>query len=137
MAVALRARLVARSLSPLLPSLRVGALLRWRRAAWGIDADPHLQLGLYHRDLGNRAQLDLPLWVRFALGCRVAGWVRSGVRGELAVVADDLSIPLGLGAAARLGPVDVGVEGAFVRLLGPLNNVAERDLVLFARWRRD
>jgi hypothetical protein len=135
LAVAARLRLVARSFAPLRPSLRPGALLRWRRGAVAVEADPYVQLGLANRDQGNRDQLAVPLWLRFQLGCRAAGWVQTGVRGELAGFAEKYAIPLALGAAVRLGPVDVGAEVGAPALLGPQNQLRDRSAYVFVRWR--
>lgn len=124
--VALRARFVNASFAPWKPSLRLGALARWRRGAWAVEADPQLQLGLVNTDEGNRSALDAPVWVRFQLGCRAEGWVRTGVRGELAGFTDKAAIAVGLGGEVHLGHVDVGAELAFPSLLGPQNQFRTR-----------
>jgi hypothetical protein len=135
LAVAARTRLVARSFAdPFKPSVRPGVLARWRRGAFAIEADPHLQIGLANRDQGNRDQLSLPLWFRFQLGCRAAGYVHTGARGELIGFDEKLDVPFALGAAVRAGPIDVGVEAGFAALLGPQNQLAERMAYVFARW---
>jgi hypothetical protein len=134
LAVAARARLAARSFDPWKPSLRPGVRVRWRRGPLALEADPHLQLGLANRDRGNRDQLSLPLWVRFQLGCRAAGWVHTGVRGEVAGFSEKYEIPLAVGAAVRVGPVDVGAEVGFPALLGPQNVVGGRSAYLYVEW---
>lgn len=129
--VAVRARLVASSFSPWKPSLRLGALARWTRGAWAIEGDPNLQLGLANRDHGNRSQLDLPLWVRFQLGCHAEGWVRTGARAELAGFFEKVAIPVGVGGAVHRRGVAVGFEVAFPELLGPQNQFRTRDAYLY------
>ncbi len=118
--VSLRARFV-QSWEPWRPSIRLGALVRARRGAWAIEGDPHVQVGLANTDLGNRAQLDVPLWLRFH-----GAWVRTGARGELSGFTEKVAIPLGLGGVVHAGRLDVGAEVAFPRLLGPQNEFRTR-----------
>jgi hypothetical protein len=136
LAIAARTRLALRAFSPAKPSLRPGALIRWRRGAVALEADPHLQLGLAHRDQGNRDQLAVPLWLRFQLGCRAAGWVQTGVRGELAGFSEKYEIPLAVGVAVRVGPVDVGAELGAPAVLGPQNELRDRSAYVFVEWAR-
>jgi hypothetical protein len=129
---ALRARLVHASFAPWKPSLRLGGTVRARRGAWTLEGDPHLGLGLYHTDAGNRATLELPAWIRFQLGCRAEGWIRTGVRGELAGFTEKAAIAVGLGGEVHLGRgVDVGAEVAFPSLLGPQNQFRTRSAFVY------
>lgn len=123
---AIRARFVSSSFSPWKPSLRLGALARWRRGAWAVESDPQLAFGLWNTDQGNRATLELPVWVRFQLGCRAEGWIRTGARGELDGFTEKVAIAVGLGGEVHAGPVDVGAEVAFPTLFGPQNQFRSR-----------
>ncbi len=119
---AARVRLVTRRWDPWLPSARVGALVRWQRGRVAIVADPQLQIGLLHTDLGNRAQLNVPLWIYVQPTCRWAPYLRTGVRGELAVFGDDWGVPAALGVRVAITPeVDLAAEAGLVRAGGPLN----------------
>jgi len=118
--VSLRARFV-QSWDPWRPSLRVGALARWRRGPWAVEGDPHVQLGLANTELGNRAQLDVPVWLRFH-----GAWLRTGARGELSGFLEKVAIPIGVGGVVHVGRLDLGVEVAFPRLLGPQNEFRSR-----------
>ena len=134
---AAHARLVVRRWSPWLPSARLGALVRWQRGRFAITADPYVQLGLLHRDLGNRAQVQLPLWLAVQPARGVALTLRTGVGGEVAVLGDAWGVPVGLGARVAITPrIDVAAEAAFVRLLGPLDEGKLRVgwLAVDVRW---
>lgn len=133
--VALRARFVNASFAPWKPSLRLGALARWRRGAVAVEADPQLQLGLADTDQGNRSQLDVPVWLRFQLGCHAAGWVRTGARGELSGFLDKVAIVVGVGGAVQVHRFEVGAEVAFPTLLGPQNQVRTRSGFLYVSTR--
>jgi hypothetical protein len=117
--------------------VRPGARLVWRREPWAIEGDPHLQIGLASRDQGNRDQLSLPVWLRAQLGCRASIWIHTGARGELDGFFEKLAIPLGVGVAARVGPVDVGAEAGFPVLLGPQNHFTSRQAWLWVGWATD
>jgi hypothetical protein len=135
-AVAARARLVASSYDPLKPSLRAGALVRLRRGPAAAVLDPHIVIGLAHRDRGNRDQLNLPLVGQLQLGARAAVTFRTGVRGELATFGDAFAVPVGAGVQVSPSPAwDIGLEAAFAKLLGPQNTFKERHLAVFVTFR--
>lgn len=134
---AARVRLVTRRWTPWLPSVRLGALARWRRGRVAITSDPQLQLGLDHLDEGNRAQVNVPLWIAIAPTCRSQVYLRTGVYGELAVFGDAWSVPATLGAKVAVSThIDVAAELGFVRLGGPLDEGKLRVawLSVAARW---
>lgn len=136
-AAAAHVRLVTRRWSPWLPSLRIGALLRWRHGRFAVIADPFVQLGLLHRDQGNRAILDLPVWLAVQPTCRWEAYVRTGVQGEWAVFRDAWQVPLALGVRVAVSRrVDVAAEAGFERLGGPLNDAKPRAgwLGVDVRW---
>jgi hypothetical protein len=135
--VAARSRFIIRSFDPWRPRLGLGAVARWSRSRFGITADPSLSLGLASRERGNRAALDVPLWLAVQPTCRWAVHLRTGVHGTLATFGDAYEIPVGLGVTAvPHRRVDVAVEAAFQRLLGPLNDVKSRAmwLAVTVRW---
>ena len=134
---AARVRLVTRRWSPWLPSMRVGALARWQRGRFAITGDPQLQLGLDNTDLGNRAQVNVPLWLAVAPTCRSEVYLRTGVYGELAVFGDAWSVPAMAGAKVAVSThIDVAAELGFERLGGPLDEGKLRVawLSVAARW---
>jgi hypothetical protein len=136
-AAAAHVRLVARRWSPWLPSLRLGAVLRWRRGRFAVVADPYVQLGLLHRDQGNRAILDLPVWLAVQPTCRWEAYLRTGARGEWAVFRDAWQVPVAVGVKARVSDrVDVAAEAGFEQLGGPLNTAKPRAgwLGVDVRW---
>jgi hypothetical protein len=135
--VAARVRLVTRRWSPWLPSARLGALARWQRGRFAITGDPQLQLGLDHTDQGNRAQVNVPLWLAVAPTCRSEVYLRTGVYGELAVFGDVWSVPALAGARVAVTThIDVAAEIGFQRLAGPLDEGKLRVawLSVAARW---
>jgi hypothetical protein len=135
-AVAARARLVAASYSPLLPSLRLGALVRLRRGRTALLLDPHLVIGLANRDRGNRDQLNLPVRGQLLLGSRVLLAFGTGVRGELAVLRDAFAVPVAMGVEVSPAPAwDLGLEVGFPRLLGPQNTFKERHVTFYVTYR--
>jgi hypothetical protein len=132
---AARLRVVARSFAPFKPSARLGAVVRARRGAWAIEADPHVQTSLGNRALGNRDQVSLPVWLRFQLGCRAAGWVFTGARGEIAGLREKVVVPIGAGVVVGLGAVDVAIEAGLPAALGPQNQSKPRMAWLTVGWR--
>ena len=121
LSAAARVRLVMASFDPWKPQLRLGAVGRWTRGRWAIVADPHLALGLIHRDLGNRAFVNVPVWVVVQPTCRWAIHARTGIRETLAVFGDTYAVPLGVGVtAAATRHIDVAVEAGYARLIGAL-----------------
>lgn len=135
-AVAARARLVAASYSPLLPSLRLGALVRLRRGRTALLLDPHLVIGLANRDRGNRDQLNLPVRGQLLLGSRVLLAFGTGVRGELAVLRDAFAVPVAMGVEVSTARAwDFGLEVGFPRLLGPQNTFKERHVTFYVTYR--
>ncbi|MCE9577315.1 MAG: hypothetical protein K8W52_29470 [Deltaproteobacteria bacterium] len=136
-ALAAHGRALVRRFDPLLPSVRVGALARWRRGAFEVASDPYLQLGLWHRDRGNRAVIGVPLWLAVAPTCRWALYLHTGVRGEVAVFGDAWAVPIAVGTRVAVTPrVDVSAEGGFERLGGPLNtgNLRSAWIAVDLRW---
>jgi hypothetical protein len=134
---AARSRFIVRSFDPWRPRLGLGAVTRWSRGRLAITADPSLSLGLASRDRGNRAALDVPLWLAVQPTGRWAIHLRTGVHGTIATFGDTYEIPAGLGiTAAAHREVDIAVEATFQRLLGPLNDVKTRSMwvAVTARW---
>lgn len=119
---AARVRLVTRRWSPWLPSARIGALARWQRGRFAVTSDPQLQIGLDNTDRGNRAQLNVPLWLAVQPADHVAIYFRTGVSAELAVFGDAWGVPAVAGVRVAITPrIDVAAEGGFARAGGPLN----------------
>jgi hypothetical protein len=137
LSAALRGRFITRSFDPWKPRLGLGALARWQRGRFAITSDPSLSLGLLNRDRGNRAALDLPLWLAAQPTRRWAVHLRSGVRGTLATFGDTYEIPVAIGTTVsphRL--VDISVEGGLRRALGALNDYKIRSMwvAVTLRW---
>ena len=136
--VALRARLVARSLEPFKPSARLGALVRVGGAGGRLSllADPHVSLGLANQDQGNRDAIALPLVGQLQLGRRVALELITGVRGELDGFEEKLAVPIAFGVVITpTAAVDVGLEAGWNKLLGPQNTFKQRHAALFVTYR--
>lgn len=129
-ALAARARLVARSLEPFKPSLRLGALLRVGRGA-SLLLDPHVSLALAAADLGNRDFVSLPVRGQLDLGSRLTVELVTGVRGELVGFSEKLAIPVGAGLAVAVADgVDIAAFAGFPKLLGPQNSFKQRHAAL-------
>jgi hypothetical protein len=134
---AARVRLVTRRWSPWLPSVRIGALVRWQRGRVAVVSDPQLQIGLDNTDLGNRNAIHVPLWIRVQPAPRAELYLRTGVDGDLAVFDDVWAVPAMIGARVAItGHVDVAAEGGFVRAGGPLGDGKQRAawIAIRARW---
>lgn len=127
--VAARSRFILRSIDPWRPRVGLGAVGRWSRGRFAVTADPSLSLGVTRRDRGNRAALDLPLWLAVQ---PTRGWalhLRTGVHGTVATFGDGYEIPFGLGVVVSpQRRVDIAVEAAYQRLLGPLNDLKTRSM---------
>jgi hypothetical protein len=137
LALAARARFVSRSFDPWKPSLRLGALVRFHRGRFAVVADPQLQLGVYHRDLGNRDWLRVPVWLQVQPFCHVMLALRTGIEGELVTFADAFAIPMALELVVRPHPrADAALSYGFPGLLGPQNEYKVRHLSLTVtvRW---
>jgi hypothetical protein len=136
LAFAPRARLVARDIDPFKPALMLGALARWHAGRFAITADPYVQLGLLHTELGNRAQLWFPL--RFAVQptCRWEVALSTGWNSEVAVIHDGWHVPVALGIrAAATRSLDIGATLGFPTLLGPQNTPKQRVVFVALTWR--
>ena len=126
-AVALRMRAVMSSFEPERPSVRIGALLRWHSGRFGIVADPQWQIGLDHRDLGNRDWLRVPVWISVQPLAHVALSLRTGIEGEFATFEDTYVIPVAVQIEAAIGPhLSLAVVAGYPSLLGPQNSVDNR-----------
>ncbi|MBP6628641.1 MAG: hypothetical protein KBG28_25185 [Kofleriaceae bacterium] len=136
LALAPRARFVVEQTDPFLPGLALGALARWTGGRFAVETDPHLVLGLLHRDLGNRSRLRVPV-----LGSvqPTRGWaigLRTGVDGELATFSETFAVPVALESTVRVTPaIDLWGGVGFRALLGPQNQFRDRALSLAVRWR--
>ncbi len=136
--VALRARLVAKSLEPFKPSARLGALVRvgGRGGLLSLLADPHVSLGLANQDQGNRDFVALPLALELQVGRRVALELISGVRGEVAAFDEKLAVPIAFGIIATpTRDLDIGLEAGWPKLLGPQNTFKQRHAALIVTYR--
>jgi hypothetical protein len=136
--VALRARLVAKSLEPFKPSARLGALVRvgGQGGLLSLLADPHVSLGLANQDQGNRDFVALPLTLQLQLGHRVALELITGVRGELDAFDEKFAVPIAFGVIATpTRDIDIGLEAGWTRLLGPQNTFKQRHAALILTYR--
>lgn len=138
-----RLRLLVRDTSPLKPAATVGALARWDRGdGFGLSADPYLQIGLANTDRGNRSALVVPAYLtyqftheRTAVGLF---WLETGYVSDLAVYRDGYHVPLALGFRMFIDDTALSFGGGFTSLLGPQNNVKQREIfvALTRRWPR-
>jgi hypothetical protein len=129
-ALAARARLVARSFEPFKPSLRLGALVRIGHGA-ALLLDPHVSFALAASELGNRDFVSLPVRGQLDLGSRLTVELVTGVRGELVGFDEKLAIPVGAALSLAIGDrVDLALEAAFPKLLGPRNTFKQRHAAL-------
>lgn len=136
LAVAPRARFLVRDTDPWKPAVTAGALVRWTRGRFAITGDPYLRLGLANRDRGNRAALVVPVWLAVQPTCRWLIALHTGADGDLAVLRDGWSGPLGLAVEARAAAhLGVSVEGGFRQLVGPQHDVHDRTLAIALAWR--
>jgi hypothetical protein len=107
-------------LGPVRPVVRLGLSgRRWRGRWWGA-LEPEFQIAFGHREAGNRDQLVAPLWIGFGRR-RAAGWLMTGVRGELVGFGEKFEIPFLLGGGFTYGRVRVGAEAGMPQLAGPQN----------------
>ena len=135
--LALRARLVAKSLEPFKPSARLGALVRvGGRGHLSLLADPHVSLALAAEDLGNRDFVALPLTGQLQIGRHVTLELISGVHGELKAFDEVFAIPIAFGVIATpTASIDVGLEAGWSKLLGPQNTFKQRHAAVLVTYR--
>jgi len=134
-AIAPRARFLVRDIDPWKPALAFGALVRWTSGRFAVTADPYVQAGLAHVELGNRAELFVPL----AFGVQPAAhWLvtlRTGYDSELDVWSDGYHIDAWLGATyAATAHLDVGAAAGFASVLGPQASGKERQVFVTLDW---
>jgi hypothetical protein len=100
-----------------------------------VDFDPYVSIAVTGRDSGNEDFVDVPVW----LSARPIDWLRiylrAGVIGPLSGFTDSWQGPMGAGCAIRFGRWEVGAEGVFPRLLGPLNSGRLRNAFAYVRVR--
>jgi hypothetical protein len=134
-AIAPRVRLLLRDVDPDKPAMTIGALARWHHGRIAVWADPYLQIGFANQQDGNSAQLFLPIALTVQPACRWAIDLRTGWNAELDAL-DGYSVPGWLGARVVIpASFELGAAAGFPSLLGPQNNVKERELVATIGWR--
>lgn len=135
--IALRARLVAKSLEPFKPSARLGALVRIGGAGHlSLLADPHLSMSLAAEELGNRDFVALPLTGQLQIGRHLTLELITGVHGELKAFDEVFAIPIAFGVIATpTASIDVGLEAGWSKLLGPQNTFKQRHAALVVTYR--
>lgn len=127
----LRAGLILGDAEPFKPQLLLGAGRAVRAGPVTFAADPYVRFGLANRDRGNRAFVNLPLWVEARWRGRVGGYLMTGVNSLLTDFSDYWSVPVALGAVAAPGAgFEVRAQVGFTRALGPLGTVQDRHLML-------
>jgi hypothetical protein len=136
LAVAPRARLLVRDISPWKPAVTVGGLVRFTRGRFRIASDPYLRLPLANADQGNRAALMLPVWLGVQPARRWLLELHTGYDGELAVWPDGWHIPFALVTRVRpASQLELALEAGFSSLFGPQNNIKQRAVMLSVGWR--
>lgn len=135
-AVAAHVRLLLRDIDPSKPAMTFGATLRWQRGRFSISGDPYLQLGLANTNLGNRAELWLPVVFAVQPTCRWAIELHTGYDTDLQVWQDGYHVPAeGRVRVRAIGHFDVGAALGFASILGPQNTPKERVLFFDVGWR--
>jgi hypothetical protein len=136
LAVAPRLRLLVRDVAPWKPAVAFGGLARWTSGRYAIVADPYLQFGLANVELGNRAQLFVPLAFDLQPARRWLVELRTGYNSELDVLSSGYYIPVWFGVTfAATAHFDVGVAAGFETLLGPLATSKARQGYFIVDWR--
>jgi hypothetical protein len=136
LSIAPRARLMLRDIDPAKPALALGAELRWYHSRFLVESDPYLRLGLYNRDKGNRANLEVPIFLGIQPTCRWLIALHTGWDTDLAVWRDGWHVPVGLVVRARATThLDVSVEGGLPSAGGPQNNSNQRSFSIAFSWR--
>lgn len=131
-----RARLVARSLAPFKPTLRLGALFALGRGRARLLGDPHIALGLANQDLGNRDIVAVPLRGQLAIAAGVTAELVTGIRGERILLDEKFAVPIGAALSWDMGPRwQLGATAAFSRLFGPQNSFKERHAAVWITYR--
>jgi hypothetical protein len=89
-----------------------------------------------NQELGNRAQLFLPVELALQPTCRWQLALSTGWNSVLTAVSDGWHIPVALGVRARATDhLDIGATLAFPTLLGPQNTPKQRVAFLAIGWR--
>lgn len=128
-----RARVLVRDVDPFKPALTLGALAKWTSGRYAVTLDPYIQLGLANQELGNRAQLFLPVELALQPTCRWQLTLSTGWNGGFESLADGWRVPIALGVRARAtATLDVAATVGFPSLLGPQNTPKQR--VLFVSF---
>lgn len=130
-----RLRLLVRDLSPFKPAVTLGALARARRGRIAVTMDPYLRLGLANTDRGNRAALEVPLWLSVHATAGTALWAHIAYESDVAVARDGWKAPVGVGITHRLAQaLSVELEFGWPALLGPQHYLRRRNLMLAVIW---
>lgn len=133
--IAPRVRVLIRELDPFKPAMTLGALVRWTRSRFAIASDPYLRLPLANHELGNRAQLMLPMWFVVQPASAWALALHTGFYSDLVVIHDGYHVPLALGATSRItGEVDLGLEAGWADLLGPQRDARHVTVIAAVSW---
>jgi hypothetical protein len=127
----LRAGLFAHDWSPLAIAAEVGAATTVQAGRAWAEIAPTLVLGLTARDDGNRARVQVPVYLGVTPRPPVELHLRSGLDGTLATFGDTYSIPIGAGASVRLARVRIGVDVTLDKAVGPLNATLWRSALVF------
>jgi hypothetical protein len=136
LSIATHIRFLVRDINPFKPALTLGAQMKLIRGRFEIFGDPYLQIGLLNTDLGNRAELWLPIVVKIQPTYRSAVELHTGYNSALDVWRDGYHIPLEVRICARVyGQIEIGTAIGFPSLLGPQNISRERTLFFDLGWR--
>jgi hypothetical protein len=136
LAVAPRLRVLVRDVDPIKPAITVGAMVRWAHGRFAIAGDPYLRLPLANPELGNRASINLPLWLAIQPAERWLIALRTGYAADLVVLRDGGHGALALGATARITrELEVGLEAGWPSLFGPQHDARHGALMISAGWR--
>ncbi len=124
------ARLGLVGLGPLRPRARLGLRVARDRGRWWAVVQPELAMSLGHRELGNRDTLEAPVWLGLDAG-PVSAWLRTGVRGDLALFGEKWEVAVGAGLAVARGRWRAGLDLGWPQLLGPQNSFKQRQAGLW------
>jgi len=98
--------------------------------------DPSLYVGANHRDIGNRDELHLPIWIYFQPTRIIAPFVGTSLDGHLKGFGDDFMIPLEGGVLFTVARgIHIGGMLRFPNALGKNNTADSRQLTFLGQFR--
>lgn len=142
MELAAMGALVVKSLDPSMMSAAVGVNFKYVAGQLAIKAAPQMIIGATKRDGGNKESIALPVQVAFQATPELALFLDSGLYAPTEKLADNITVPVGIGASFAVMPnVDVGAEFLLPLVVAPKGTPDDfkgfnmRMLGVFAQYR--